>query len=243
MLAVRQSRCDAAQQELRAAEQTLQAAAASQRAKRQSWEETRERLYSQSQSSLDALLESIAEEAASSVAQEHVEFWRMAFGPKGIRAYRMEQVVPFLNRRAAFYSNKLFGDGTALRYGTRSQTKKGEWREQFDAALYQGDARLDAGLSAGQSMRRDIVHAFTMAEAAERLAKCPVGLLAFDEVFRTLDAAGVEAVMQLLRAYAASHPQSAVLVIEHNEDLRAGFDRVIEVERNGGVSSVRLTTS
>lgn len=166
-------------------------------------------------------------------------FWQIAFGPKGIKAYRLDQVTPLLNAIAVRYSYELFGPGTVLRYDTQSRTKKGDLRERFEVALYEEKEgvlrKVKTALSAGQAMRRDIIHMFSMVELVEHLGKRTVDFLALDEVFRTLDGAGIDAVMRVLRHL--NKTIRTLWVIEHNDDLQAQFDQSITVVRKNGVAT------
>jgi len=179
----------------------------------------------------------IAEAAAQAALLDDLAIWEEAFGARGIRAYRLDQITPLLNAIAGKYSNALFGDGTMLRYATQTQNKTGEYRERFETALYDADGKkIEVSLSAGQAMRRDIIHTFGMIELAGKLGKRTLSFIALDEVFRTLDRQGIEAVCGLLDALRVE--TATTWVIEHNEDLQAHFDRALTVTRENGAARV-----
>ena len=150
------------------------------------------------------------------------EFWVEGFGPRGIRAFRLDEITPVLNNLALRYSDCLFGDGTRAQYSTLTPLKGGGFREKFDLSLYDEKGERLTVLSAGQSMRRDIVHAFSVSDLAQQLGKRTVSMLVLDEIFRTLDAAGIEQAMQLLDEKSVEN--SMVMVIEHSPELEAHFD-------------------
>lgn len=170
------------------------------------------------------------------------QFWVEAFGARGIRAYRLDMITPVLNAYAECYSDYLFGDGTVLRYSTQTKTKTGVYRDQFEAALYRrtpkGYEKIETSLSAGQAMRRDIIHTFSMAELASELGKRTCSLLILDEVFVSIDQQGMTAIIRMLHECLSQ--SDTVLVIEHSDDLKASFDQFITVKRAGGVSTVLL---
>lgn len=169
-------------------------------------------------------------------------FWVEAFGARGIRAYRLDMITPILNAYAELYSEYLYGDGTVLRYSTQTKTKSGHYRDKFEAALYkkEGDnyVKIETSLSAGQAMRRDIVHTFAMAEIAKELDKKTVSLLILDELFVSIDQQGMSAIIRMLDE--CMEEDDTVLVIEHSDDLKTSFDRHITVSRFGGTATIEV---
>ena len=167
-----------------------------------------------------------------------LQFWREAFGPRGIRAYRLDKITPVLNALARSYSHRLFGDGMKLQYSTQTPLKRGGYKEAFDCCLVdKNGVAVRDGISAGQSMRRDITHAFAMCRLAQSLGARKLNLIAFDELFRTLDARGIERVMELLREEQQRY-SGTIWVVEHNDDLASMFESTITVKRSGGASTV-----
>ena len=166
------------------------------------------------------------------------EFWRDAFGPKGIKAYRLEKIVPKLNELASKYAHQLFGDGMTVGYTTQTQNKNGKtYREEFSVSLYDANNVPVDVVSAGQAMRRDIIHTLALSELASMLGFRRMDLLVFDEVFRSLDAAGVDGVMNILRRLEES--TDTLMVIEHDDELESRFDTVLQAERTNGETVYR----
>jgi len=169
-------------------------------------------------------------------------FWEKGFGKRGIRSYRLDMITPALNLMAARFSSMLFGDGTVLRYSTQTQNRRGDYRDEFEVALYKQEGtnftRIDTSLSAGQSMRRDIIHAFSMLELADSLGKRTVDFIGLDELFPTLDPQGISAVLVALDTL--TRIAGTIWVVEHNDDLYASFENAIFVERAGNASTLRL---
>jgi len=171
--------------------------------------------------------------------KKDLEFWVRGFGPKGIRAFRLEAVVPVLNAAAAKYSAALYGDGQRVHYATTTQLKGGAQREAFSVQLVDANGVEQRVRSAGQSLRRDVIVTLSMSALAERLGKRTCSLLVFDECFRTIDVAGIDAICELLRAMTTT--TQALFVIEHNEEVASRFDKTITVTRSGGSSTVAFT--
>lgn len=181
-------------------------------------------------------------EVAEELAQEEearladLAFWEDGFGHGGIRAHRLDQLTPILNELAMAYSMELFGDGTHAVYTTQSKTKAGELRDRFSMYLADGDGRKIEVLSAGQAMRRDLVHLFATVALAGRLGRRKVDFLAFDETFRTLDRSGKEAVMRILQSLAEEI--GTILVLEHDDEMAAHFNTKLVLTRSEGVAEI-----
>ena len=165
-----------------------------------------------------------------------LEFWEYGFGRSGIQAYRLDQVTPTMNKLAKEYSNLLFGDGTSVIYSTQKQIKSGEYRDKFDLYIETPGGDRAEAISAGQFMRRDLIHLFTTVKLAAMLKKRSVRLLVFDEAFRTLDAAGTQATIAILRSLLKD--ADTILVVEHNDELTTAMDQQITITREQGFSSV-----
>lgn len=167
--------------------------------------------------------------------QEVTDFWSEGFGPKGIMAYRLDLLTPRLNEVAARYSHAFYGDGSTVVYTTQKRLKSGELRERFEVYLADADGDRIEVLSAGQAQRRDAVHAFTMVELTRALGRRTVDLVVFDEVFRTLDQAGTGSVIRELWKLAGTG--GLVLVVEHDDDLRARFPSALTARRSEGATT------
>ncbi len=161
---------------------------------------------------------------------KRVRFWVEGFGPGGLRAYRMEQVIPALNQIAKVYSDALFGDGSRVSYSTQKEKKSGGYSERFNIALLDADGTPQTVASAGQAQRRNVIHTLSISTLAEQLGKRTLDLIVFDEAFHTLDMAGVTAVLGVLRSFAAG----SILVVEHNDEFAACCDAELVARRENG---------
>ena len=159
-----------------------------------------------------------------------------AFGPKGIKAYRVEALMPMMNSIAYDYSKALFGNSMCVEYSTQKLNQNGTWREDMQIQLVMEVTPLHAkriavlNPSAGQAHRRDIVHTLTVAELARRLKLSSISFSIYDEVFRSLDDAGIEAIIKILRMQ--QKDMTLIMVAEHNEEFAPHFDRTLTAERS-----------
>lgn len=173
--------------------------------------------------------------------QRYLEFLAKAFGKGGIRAYRLDLITPELNAIANQYAQALFDCGMTVRYSTQRELKGGGYREAFTVSVLNEDGTEHAVCSAGEAMRRDIVHTFTMAELASRIGKRTVSFMLFDEAFRSLDMHGTQRALDVLNA--SLNNVNVIWVIEHNAELAASFDKALVVIRKEGASHVQWHTT
>lgn len=167
---------------------------------------------------------------------QDLAFWEEGFGHKGMRAYRLDNLTPTLNEIAFDYSMELFGNGTHVEYTTQKRTKAGELRDRFAIYLVDKDGTHLEDLSAGQAMRRDLIHLFSTISLATKLGRRKLDFLAFDETFRTLDRLGKEAVMRILQDMSMS--VDTILVLEHDLEMQSHFDKGLTVTREHGKADI-----
>jgi DNA repair exonuclease SbcCD ATPase subunit len=230
----------AAEVEARRADDALSSARSSYAAARARGEERRAALAEQAKTlrarlaggvlKLRAAEAGLAEQEARSVT---MEFWREAFGPRGIRRYRIGTLIPAMNASAERYSRLLFGDSMLVRYSATREGAKGQDVEEFTLDLVDAAGTSAVAPSAGQRARRDVIHTMVACDAAGRLGRRPVACLAFDEVFSSLDEAGTDAAYAMLAAV-SERTKSMVMVIEHSPVMSHLFKNRLVATRRGG---------
>lgn len=168
--------------------------------------------------------------------ERYLRWLKQAFGKSGIRAFRMDMITPRLNEIAKEYSDELYGDGTHIRYSTQYRLKNEELRDGFDVSIFDSGGSKKRACSAGEVTRRDIIHTLSIAKLADFLGKRTVSILVFDECFRTVDDAGIQAVLRILREL--TQRVQFIAVIEHDNELKSGFDQVLLAKRAEGKTTV-----
>jgi DNA repair exonuclease SbcCD ATPase subunit len=161
---------------------------------------------------------------------EVLEFWKKGFGRTGIRSHRINNsILPELNAIAEELSSIMFGDGSIVKYTTQRPKKDGGTTDFFDQYVEDSKGNRKEVLSAGESLRRDLIHLFCTVELSEELDKRTVDFMAFDEAFRTLDRTGVARTMEILENL--SETIGTILVVEHNDAMQSQFGSHITVTR------------
>lgn len=163
-----------------------------------------------------------------------------ACGRRGVQARMIETVLDELERSANAILATLTGGSMHLRLITQELTKGGRKREVLRVVVSQGGSRRPFELfSGGEAFRIS----FALRLAISRLLVGGNGesppFLVIDEGFGTQDAEGIEAMIETIGKVSADF--ALILVITHLEELKSRFERVIEVERDGGgFSRVRV---
>lgn len=167
-----------------------------------------------------------------------LEFWSVGFSPRGVRSLLLDECTPLLNDRASEYLNYLTDDGATVEFSTISTLASGEQKDKFSVEVsYVNGAAEYRGTSGGERRRVDIASIFALGDLAASRASSNVDLRLLDEVFESLDSRGCEKVIGLLKEKILPRSRT-VLVMSHNEDLKAFFDQRITVIKQGGISRI-----
>ena len=122
-----------------------------------------------------------------------------------------------------------------------TQTKKadGTFSDKLDIdVLYNGEETDYNSLSSGEKRRVDIAISLALQDMVMTRFGDDINLLAYDELFESLDAVGSENVIELLRQKLKD--VSTIIVISHNEDLKPLFDKTIMVTKEQGISTLKV---
>jgi DNA repair exonuclease SbcCD ATPase subunit len=165
------------------------------------------------------------------------KYWQQAFSPGGIRSYLMDGIVPFLNKRANYYSQIMTAGHTEIKFTTVTKLRSGSYAEKFSILATNRDgAKVYGGNSAGERQRIDVCVALALKDLARSRNKNRLDLIVFDEAFETLDEAGSERIIQLLNK--ESQGYGSCFVITHNDSLKQFFTERIEVVKRDGITKL-----
>lgn len=168
----------------------------------------------------------------------YMEFWKDGFGKAGVKSLLLSTVTPFLNERANVYMDGLSRSTASIRIKTQKAKKGGGFSEKLDFQVnYQNAGGLYAAKSGGEQRRADLSILFALGDLAATRALAPVELRLLDEPFENLDALGCEQVVELLMEHVVPRAKT-VLVMSHNEDLKALFEQRIVVVKERGISRI-----
>lgn len=206
-----------------------------QKGSREQSEETRKHILKQIKTTRLEMTESEKDVRLLTKRMDRLRYWEQGFGPKGLRSYLLDNVLPFLNDRADFYSSVLTDGAFRIRFSTTEKLKRGGIAERFSVSVRnRHGSKSYKGNSAGEKQRADLCIALCLKDLARSRSRGQVDLMVFDEVFEKLDDAGCERVIELLNQEKESF--GSCFVITHNENLKPFFSRRIEVIKRNGVS-------
>lgn len=160
-----------------------------------------------------------------------------AFSDKGIKSHVLDLVTPTLNEGVNKYLGVLTGGAINVEFSTQSKKADGTLSDKFDISVtYNGDAISYNALSSGEKRRVDVAISLALQDMVIQRYGADVNLLAYDELFESLDATGSENVIELLKS--RIEKVGTIIVVSHNEDLKPLFDNSLEVIKKDGVSTL-----
>jgi len=181
------------------------------------------------------------QQAARNVA--HWEFWNKAFGPKGLVSYILDYRLNELTDAANRWVQLLTGGTFWMRFETQTQGRTtGRLANQINPRLFRWNPdgtiseRNYRSWSGGEKRRIAWAVDFGLSRLVAARAKHAYDLLILDEVFKHVDAAGGEAVVEMLRGLKAE--RGSIFVIEHDSTFQSHFDHQLTVVRQGGRSQI-----
>lgn len=162
------------------------------------------------------------------------EFWTEGFGPKGLKSFVLDERIQELTDRANAWLKILTGGVYWVRFETQSSTQKGKIVDKFATRVFRhlpsgrvAERRWGAW-SGGQKGRVGVAIDLALADAVAARASRAVDLLVLDEVFRGLDDGGRQAMLDALAVL--RRERGSVVVVEHDAQFRAAFDRRLVIE-------------
>uniref|UniRef100_A0A7V3J9P5 Rad50/SbcC-type AAA domain-containing protein n=1 Tax=candidate division CPR3 bacterium TaxID=2268181 RepID=A0A7V3J9P5_UNCC3 len=186
----------------------------------------RARMYREvSEGLLDRKKKLEGEEKTLSEVKELLDFWFDGFGPKGLPAMVMNNLVDGLNTVLSRYS-ELFG-----------------WKitcvvddDKLDLYTDDGKKSLKGGYSGSEMSLVSLIVAFAMRDWLNMSGK-GTNVLFLDEVFAPFDSTMRLKLFDFLSSFSKDR---CVVVVSHNEDLKnkLGWDRVWRVEKRNGISNL-----
>ena len=172
-----------------------------------------------------------AEQARLKVAQ----FWVEAFGTKGLRSLLLDTSLPILNAEARRISNAVTGGSISIEFSATSDLKNGKTVDKFEVRVdNKHGADSYRGNSAGERAKVDLCVGLAIQKLVASRSTATFNVAAFDEVFDHLDSAAHERVIEVL----SEIDKETILIISHNEDLKAFFPNTWTVLKKNGFSEV-----
>lgn len=163
----------------------------------------------------------------------YLDDWIFAFSNKGIKSLLLDNVTPFLNKRANYYLNMLTSGSIEIEFTTQCETKSKELRDKFTLNIINknGGDKYTAN-SDGERRRIDIAVNLALQDLISFRSNKKINISFFDECFDSLDGVGCERIIEVLQENINN--KSSIFVATHNEHLKALFDKsIVLIKKNG----------
>lgn len=162
-----------------------------------------------------------------------IEWWIEGFGPRGLKSFVLDERIQELTDRTNEWLRILTAGVYWVRFETQSATKAGKITDRFALRVFRHApggtrSRTWGQWSGGQKCRIGVAIDLALADAIAARASRAWDLLVLDEVFRGLDAGGRQAMLDALAVLRRT--RGSVLVVEHDPEFRASFERRVVVE-------------
>lgn len=194
--------------------------------------------YSEQIKSVEQQVSGFDDDMDAFASEEMVlNFWMKGFSNSGIKSMLLDDITPFLNKRANKYLKVLSGGRLSVNFTTQTKLKSGDMREKFQIELHNEDGGSSyMSNSSGERRRVDVAVNLALCDLISSRANKKINLLFADEVFDSLDSQGIDSVMELLRELARD--KSSIFVISHNDQIQSYFDKVLTVTKDGDSSVI-----
>jgi DNA repair exonuclease SbcCD ATPase subunit len=171
-----------------------------------------------------------------------LEFWVKGFGREGLKSYVLDARLEEMNAAANEWVRLLSGGTIWVRFESQTATQTGKLSEKLNVRCwrYNPDGTVTErnyeSWSGGEKARLDLGIDFGLARLVAARATKRYEMVVLDEVFRHLDAAGRDAVMELLQIIAQE--KSSIFVIDHDAEFRGAFEHLMVVRKQNGQSAI-----
>jgi len=174
---------------------------------------------------------------------QYYEFWKVAFGPKGLKSYILDARLQELTDAVNQWVNLLTGGTYWVRFESQTMgrsTKALSNKINIRVFNYNPNGSITErnfrSYSGGQKKRISWAVDFGLSRLIAARAKKSYDLLVLDEVFKHVDEAGGEAVIEMLNCLRKE--KSSIFVIEHDSTFESQFENRVLVRLKNRRTSI-----
>jgi DNA repair exonuclease SbcCD ATPase subunit len=171
------------------------------------------------------------------------DFWVQGFGSKGLKSYILDTKLTELTTAANKWVHLLTGGTIWVRFETQTMgrsTKKLANKLNIRVFRYNRNGSISErnyrSWSGGEKQRISLGIDFGLSRLVARRASKTYDLLILDELFKHLDQAGREAVMEMLQVF--RQEKSSVIVVDHDETFQEAFENRVVIRKQNGCSRI-----
>lgn len=191
----------------------------------------------------ESLSELDAERSAFVAKLDLYKWWKSALGNGGLKSYILDNKVGTMSDEANRWLSKLTGGTMRVQFETQSETKSGKLNDKLGLRISKHNPdgsiteRSYKSLSGGEQKRVSLSVGMGLSKLVAGRASKQWDLYIVDESFRRhLDSKGRDAVFEMLKELQST--KSSIFVIDHDKEMAANFESVVEVEIRDRKSSI-----
>lgn len=181
--------------------------------------------------------------AASELEQRYLQFWVDGFGPSGLKNYILDSRLQEMTDAANEWVRLLTGGTIWVRFESQSMgrsTKKLSNKTKIRVFRYNPDGTVTErnyrSWSGGEKRRVSWAVDFGLSRLVAARATKRYDVLILDEVFKHVDRAGGEAVVEML--HKLIEEKSSIFVVEQDSDFQSHFEQRTVVRKQNGCSGI-----
>jgi len=159
-----------------------------------------------------------------------LEFWKVAFSSSGIPSMLIDEAVPFMNEKVAYYLDKFTAGRYIVSFDTLAETKGGEFRDKISVNVIDTHTRANnrVQLSGGQTRIIDIATILTLGDLQATIQGVSINILLFDEIFDALDDTNIGFVSKVLNQIKEG---KSIYLISHRHVDELETDQVLNFQK------------
>ena len=161
---------------------------------------------------------------------KYYEFWGVGFSSRGIRSYKLDTVLSWLNEDMRKYIDQVFGDDMVVELRPDKELKSGDKRNSIELNVdYNG--REYIRLSDSEKAKVNFIVHLGLRDLAEEFSGDKFNVLFLDEVFASFDSVSIEYIKELLKKFSKD---IEVYVASHKNEFEFfGDESIIAVKEDG----------
>jgi DNA repair exonuclease SbcCD ATPase subunit len=166
----------------------------------------------------------------------YLDFWIEGFSNRGIKSLLIDEIIPELNNRIAYYASTLLDDSIRIEFDTETTLKSGETRDKFNIKLFKDEEEIQyEPCSSGEKGRIDTAILLALQNLIFNRSAKGSTIMILDEIFEHLDIIGIERTVNLLKE---ESDDKAIFVISHQNELQDYFENSIIIKNEEGISTL-----
>ncbi len=174
---------------------------------------------------------------------DHLDFWVTGFGAKGLKSYILDSKLQEMTDAANEWIKILTGGTIWVRFETQTMGRStGKLSNKTNIRVFRYNRngtvteRNYRSWSGGEKKRVAWGISFGFSRLVAARARKRYDTLILDEVFKYVDRAGKDAVVEMLKYI--KREKSSVFVIEHDADFQGAFEQRVLVRKENGRSTI-----